>query len=94
MAAGVKNPPIRVVAEADSRTVAIQVRDEGPGIPPDEQARIFDRFVRGTLARESGAKGTGLGLAMVRHIVEAHGGRVSVESTPGRGSTFTMTLQR
>jgi len=84
--------PIRVETTAEDGGVTIRVRDEGPGIPPDEQPRIFDKFVRGSHARESGAKGTGLGLAMVRHIVRAHGGEVSVESAPGRGSTFTLRL--
>jgi signal transduction histidine kinase len=85
--------PIRVEAAVEDGGVTIRVRDEGPGIPLDEQSRIFDKFVRGGHARESGAKGTGLGLAMVRHIVRAHGGEVSVESEPGRGSTFTISIQ-
>jgi signal transduction histidine kinase len=85
--------PIHVETTVEDGGVTIRVRDEGPGIPPDEQPRIFDKFVRGSHARESGAKGTGLGLAMVRHILRAHGGEVSVESAPGRGSTFTLRLE-
>ncbi len=86
--------PIVVEATGDAQGIAIRVRDQGPGIPLEEQPRIFDKFVRGVHARESGAKGTGLGLAMVRHIVRAHGGDVSLESEPGRGSTFTLTMHR
>jgi signal transduction histidine kinase len=83
---------ISVEARTDGGRVTIRVHDDGPGIPRDEQQRIFDRFVRGADARASGAKGTGLGLAMVRHIVTAHGGQVRVDSTPGRGSTFIIEL--
>ena len=84
--------PIAVEAAADGGELVIRVSDRGPGIPADEQARIFDKFVRGAHARESGAKGTGLGLAMVRHIARAHRGDVTVDSAPGRGSTFILRL--
>ena len=73
-------------------SVAISVRDRGVGIPRHEQDEIFRKFVRGAASRAQGIKGTGIGLAMVRHIVEAHGGTVSVESAPGDGSTFTIVL--
>jgi signal transduction histidine kinase len=83
-----------VWAEARSQngSVAIRVRDQGLGIAPDEQKRIFKKFVRAGSAHAAGAKGTGLGLAMVEHIVRAQGGRVSVESKPGAGSIFTILL--
>jgi signal transduction histidine kinase len=70
----------------------IRVRDQGLGVPRAEQALIFDKFVRGEASRRHGIKGTGLGLAMVRHIASAHGGRVEVESEPGRGSAFAIVL--
>ena len=72
--------------------VAIAVRDRGLGIPPAEQKVIFDKFVRGAASRLHEIKGTGIGLAMVRNIVDAHGGKVLLESTPGVGSTFTIVL--
>jgi signal transduction histidine kinase len=80
------------VSHVDDTRLAISVRDRGVGIPPDEQASIFRKFVRGEAARRLGARGTGLGLAMVREIVRAHGGDVTVESEVGQGSTFTITL--
>jgi len=73
-------------------SVEICVRDRGVGVPAEDQRRIFDKFARGANAVASGARGTGLGLAMVRHTVTAHGGSVRMESTPGAGSTFTITL--
>jgi two-component system, OmpR family, sensor kinase len=73
--------------------VLIWVRDEGEGIAPADQSRIFDRFVRGS---DSGGRyrGGGLGLAIVRMIAEIHGGRVSLESRLGEGSTFTIVIPR
>jgi signal transduction histidine kinase len=79
------------VSRAD-RHVAIAVRDEGVGIPAAEREAIFKKFVRGTSSDGRGTKGTGIGLAMVKHIVEAHGGEVQVESAVGQGSTFTILL--
>jgi signal transduction histidine kinase len=72
--------------------VAIAVRDEGVGIPPAERDAIFAKFVRGTCSGGRGTKGTGIGLAMVKHIVEAHGGDIRVESEVGQGSRFTILL--
>lgn len=79
------------LVEAD-RQVAIRVRDQGLGIPASEQAGIFQKFVRGRAAKESTVQGSGIGLAMVSHIMQAHGGRVTVQSEPGTGSTFTLWL--
>jgi signal transduction histidine kinase len=81
--------PVRVEAARHGAEVRVSVRDEGPGIPLDEQPRLFDRY-----SRPGGGdqEGLGLGLFIVRRLVEAHRGRVWVESAPGRGSTFSFTL--
>ena len=72
--------------------VSIRVRDSGLGIPRHEHDQIFKKFVRGASSRAHGIKCTGIGLAMVRHIVEAHGGTVSVDSEAGQGSTFAIAV--
>jgi signal transduction histidine kinase len=72
--------------------IVIAVKDHGVGIPRDEQAKVFDRFHRVSTGLIHDVKGSGLGLSIVRHIVEAHGGRVTVESRPGEGSTFFLHL--
>jgi signal transduction histidine kinase len=72
--------------------VCIIVRDEGLGIPAHEQRAIFDKFFRGTESKARRIRGTGLGLALVRQIVGAHGGDVQVRSAVGQGSSFTITL--
>jgi two-component system phosphate regulon sensor histidine kinase PhoR len=82
---------VRVEVEAGSR-VAVRVRDQGFGIPPSERDQILRKFTRGSGARAHGIKGTGIGLAMVKHIVDAHGGKVLIDSEPGKGSTFTIEL--
>ena len=76
----------------EGRRLSIRVRDQGLGIPADEQKEIFRKFVRGARAKAENIKGTGIGLAMVSHIVKAHGGEVRLESQPGAGSTFTIIL--
>ena len=75
-----------------ARDVAVQVKDAGLGIPKQEQHDIFQKFVRGADATAARISGTGVGLALARQIVEAHGGTIDVESSPGQGSTFTVTL--
>ena len=70
----------------------ISVRDRGVGVAPAECRTIFDKFVRGSAAAASSSPGTGLGLAMVQHIVQAHGGAVEVDGASGPGSTFRMRL--
>ena len=70
----------------------LTVRDDGPGIPGEAKARIFERFYRVDKARSREQGGTGLGLAIVKNVVQAHGGEVRVESTPGHGTEFFITL--
>ena len=72
--------------------VEVCVRDDGPGIPPEALARVFERFYRVDKARSREQGGTGLGLAIVKHAVQAHGGEVRVESEPGHGAAFFFTL--
>ena len=80
---------IVLAAYAEGTHVQFEVRDDGEGIPAEFLARVFDRFFR-VPGRET--RGTGLGLAIAREIVQAHGGRIGVESEPGRGSRFWFTL--
>ena len=70
----------------------IRVIDHGPGIPADERRRIFDRFVRGSAGTEKQVRGSGIGLALVKHIAESHGGKAWVESDVGHGATFVVTI--
>ncbi|MEK7674643.1 MAG: ATP-binding protein, partial [Verrucomicrobiota bacterium] len=74
--------------------VQLCVSDDGPGIPPDAKARVFERFFRVDKARSRDSGGTGLGLSIVKHIVQSHGGEVWVESEPGRGASFFFTLPK
>ena len=84
--------PISVTVENAENAVRISVIDRGPGIPKDRHEEIFKRFVRANGLTAPTAAGTGLGLAMVRHIVRAHHGKVMVASEPGQGATFTIEL--
>jgi signal transduction histidine kinase len=84
--------PVTVIVSPDADRVRIQVRDEGPGIEPAEQAALFDRWTRTESTRTSNAKGFGLGLSIVKRLVTAHGGAVGVESRPGAGATFWVTF--
>ncbi|MEK6606488.1 MAG: ATP-binding protein [Myxococcota bacterium] len=83
--------PIRVSVEVHGDGATIAVRDEGVGIEPEEMRKLFDRFYQSKRAREM-KSGLGLGLYIVKGLVEAHGGRITVESVPGRGSTFRVWL--
>ncbi len=85
---------IHVSGRADKHQVYVAVTDEGIGIPEDEQENIFDRFYRVRSGVSERTKGAGLGLFLVKAVVEAHGGRVWVESQPGQGSTFVFTLPK
>jgi two-component system, OmpR family, phosphate regulon sensor histidine kinase PhoR len=83
---------VTVTARREGSDVVVSVVDEGIGIPRVDQDRIFERFYKVDRARHRGAGGTGLGLAIARHIVEAHGGRIWVESAEGAGSSFRFSL--
>ena len=87
-----QNKTVWAKATCENGRVAISVTDKGLGIATHEQKRIFKKFVRAASAEIAGAKGTGLGLTMVQHIVAAHGGQVQVDSEPGVGSVFTILL--
>ena len=84
---------VQVEAGKEDGQVEVRVRDQGVGIPQEHLPRLFERFYRVDPSRSRKVGGTGLGLAIVKHIAQAHGGKVAVESTPGRGSTFTIYLQ-
>lgn len=85
---------LTVSARMEGDHLAIAVADRGIGIPAAEHARIFDKFYRVGRSETQGRRGSGVGLALVRHVVEAHGGRVTVESAPGEGSRFTLLFPR
>src|SRR5947207_2075442 len=83
---------VSVEIDGDGASARLIVRDTGPGVPAGELPRIWDRLFRGDKSRAE--RGLGLGLSLVKAIVEAHGGTVAVDSEPGKGSTFTMILPR
>ena len=85
---GEQSPRVEVFAEADSEEWVVTVRDNGVGVDPDQASRIFGMFARGNGETE----GTGIGLAVCRRVVEAHGGRIWVEAAEGGGSAFRFTL--
>jgi signal transduction histidine kinase len=83
---------ISVQVRKRDRSIAIEVADRGIGIPRSEQDKIFEKFYRVSTGLVHNTKGSGLGLALVKHIVEAHDGKILVDSTPGKGSRFTMLI--
>ncbi len=85
---------IRLAAVASQKWVRISVQDKGRGIPRSEHRRVFQKFYRVDERLSQAIDGSGLGLAMVQHIVHGHSGKVELESTPGKGSTFTLLLPR
>ena len=94
--ARVHTPPgttVRMTVRADGEHVTVRVADDGPGIPEPLRSHLFQRFTRGNAARSPGAGSTGLGLAIVDAVVQAHGGRIDVDATPG-ATSFTVTLPK
>lgn len=84
--------PIAVTCASADGSNVVDVQDRGIGIPRAEQTRIFEKFYRGRQASELNAQGVGIGLALVKHVMESHGGSVAVESQPGQGSRFRLLL--
>jgi two-component system OmpR family sensor kinase len=88
------NTPVHVQVTGDDNEAVIEVRDEGPGMAPEDAARVFERFWRADSSRTRASGGTGLGLAIVSAIAEAHGGRAEVLTAPGAGAAFRVHLPR
>ena len=86
-----RGAPIQLSAEADGDFLEVSVSDQGPGIPNEERSRVFDKFYRAPEVRGR-IPGTGMGLAIVRRIVEAHGGKIDVTSEQGKGSRFSFSI--
>ena len=86
--------PIIVRAWCEPDAVALAVEDCGCGIPPEELGRVFEPFYRAESARRLGHAGVGLGLAVARRIAETHGGTITTDSEPGRGSRFVVRMPR
>jgi two-component system OmpR family sensor kinase len=84
--------PVQVGIRINGQQVFLRVHDEGPGIPAEDQPHVFERFWRGDRSRGRRAGSSGLGLSIVASLVESHGGRISVASDPGHGTTFTVEL--
>jgi len=84
---------VQFITGAEGPQIAVSVEDTGPGITAEELSRLFERFFRGRLAESGHTVGTGLGLCIAQQIVRAHGGRITVESAVGQGSTFTLWLR-
>ena len=86
-------PVVKLVARRFAKGIALEVTDNGEGIPQPEHRRIFDKFYRIDDRLSRAREGSGLGLAIVKHIVRAHGGRIAVDSKKGMGSTFRILLR-
>jgi len=89
---GPEGRPVRIAPRVIPEGLAFEVADEGPGIPAEHQARVFDRFYRVDRGRSPGRGGFGLGLPLVRWVAEAHEGRVELDSRPGQGCSFRIIL--
>lgn len=91
---GGKDVQIRLRAWSERRFVALEVEDDGPGIPRSERKKIFEKFYRPKILLSQNTQGSGLGLAIVRSVIEAHKGKVTVESEEGKGATFILRFPR
>ncbi len=89
---GKENGKIEITVKKEQDKIMIKISDNGVGIAKDELPYIFERFYRTKKAREMSNIGTGLGLAISKWVVESHRGNIAVESTEGKGTTFTITL--
>jgi two-component system phosphate regulon sensor histidine kinase PhoR len=83
---------VQVCIKSSKNQLQVEVKDNGPGIPPEDLKRIFERFYRVEKSRSKGKGGTGLGLAIVKHILEGHKSKISVSSVLGKGSIFSFEL--
>jgi two-component system phosphate regulon sensor histidine kinase PhoR len=86
---------VAVKASYEGGSIVVRVVDRGPGVPVEDRERIFERFVRGSTARAHGERpirGSGIGLALVKHIAQSHGGKAWVDTTPGGGASFAMSF--
>jgi two-component system sensor histidine kinase KdpD len=84
--------PIEIEAHADGREATIRILDEGPGLPVGQEEKIFEKFFRGQVISPDGRRGVGLGLAICRGIIDAHGGKIHAQSRPSGGAEITITL--
>jgi signal transduction histidine kinase len=89
---GLADTPITITLKAEAERVQLSVHNYGPVIPKEQQSRLFEAFQRAPSAEQSGKRGWGLGLTLVRGITEAHGGSVEVASSEKEGTTFTVSL--
>jgi two-component system phosphate regulon sensor histidine kinase PhoR len=83
---------LRIILRRVGERALLEVRDFGPGVEEDEQAHIFERFYRARSVRLKPIRGSGIGLSLVKHVIEAHGGEIELDSTPGQGSAFRMWI--
>jgi two-component system phosphate regulon sensor histidine kinase PhoR len=90
--AGKEGGEVTVRLRREGASLALSVQDNGPGILPEEQRKVFERFYRAKQARGRPIRGSGIGLSLVRHIAEAHGGKVTLQSEENHGCTFTVTV--
>jgi len=87
-----ENSEVKVTLEKQGEKLLLKIKDDGIGIPKNEQRSIFEKFYRAKDALLNSITGTGLGLTIVKQIVEAHNGEIGVESEPGKGSMFMVTI--